>query len=321
MKDNKFVFALFLVMLLAWIFPGPGAPDSIIPLKTIGSIGISLIFFFYGLKLSPEKLRAGLGNVRLHLLVQLSTFLLFPIIVLPFYPLMKTESQQTLWLAMFFLAALPSTVSSSVVLTSLGKGNVPAAIFNASISGIIGIMVTPLWMGLFMHAKSGDFDFSQIYLKLFLEIILPVILGLLLQPRFHHLTLRFSRQLTLFDKSVILLIVYRSFAGSFHAGYFEGISWPDLFLLLVLVIALFFLIYGIILSLTKAFGLNREDRITALFCGSQKSLVHGSVFSNVLFAGMSIAGIMLLPLMIFHAFQIFVISVISGRVAKSAVED
>jgi solute carrier family 10 (sodium/bile acid cotransporter), member 7 len=155
MKDNKFVFALFLVMLLAWVFPGPGAPDSIIPLKTIGSIGISLIFFFYGLKLSPEKLRAGLGNFRLHLLVQLSTFLLFPLIVLPFYPLMKTEGQQTLWLAMFFLAALPSTVSSSVVLTSLAKGNVPAAIFNASISGIIGIMVTPLWMGLFHACKVG----------------------------------------------------------------------------------------------------------------------------------------------------------------------
>jgi solute carrier family 10 (sodium/bile acid cotransporter), member 7 len=316
MKDNKFVFALFLVMLLAWIFPGPGAPDSIIPLKTIGSIGISLIFFFYGLKLSPEKLRAGLGNFRLHLLVQLSTFLLFPLIVMVFYPLMKTESQQTLWLAMFFLAALPSTVSSSVVLTSLGKGNVPAAIFNASISGIIGIMVTPLWMGLFMHAKSGDFDFSQIYLKLFLEIILPVILGLLLRPKFHHFTNRFSPQLTLFDKSVILLIVYRSFAASFHAGYFEGISWPDLFLLMAIVIGLFFLIYGIIFLLTRAFGFNREDRITALFCGSQKSLVHGSVFSNVLFAGMSIGGIMLLPLMIFHAFQIFVISVISSRYAR-----
>ncbi len=316
MKDNKFVFALFLVMLLAWIFPGPGAPDSIIPLKTIGSIGISLIFFFYGLKLSPEKLRAGLSNFRLHLLVQLSTFLLFPLIVLPFFPLMKTESQQTLWLALFFLAALPSTVSSSVVLTSLAKGNVPSAIFNASISGIIGIMVTPLWMGLFIHAKSGDFDFSQIYFKLFLEIILPVIIGLLLRPWLHQFTIRFSRQLTLFDKLVILLIVYRSFAASFHAGYFEGISWPDLLILLALVIGLFFLVYGIILSLTRALGFNREDRITALFCGSQKSLVHGSVFSNVLFANMSVAGIMLLPLMIFHAFQIFAISVISSRYAK-----
>jgi solute carrier family 10 (sodium/bile acid cotransporter), member 7 len=167
-----------------------------------------------------------------------------------------------------------------------------------------------------MHAKSGEFDFSQIYLKLFLEIILPVIIGLLLRTWLHQFTIRFSRQLTLFDKSVILLIVYRSFAASFHAGYFEGISWPDLLILIALVIGLFFLVYGIILSLTRAFGFNREDRITALFCGSQKSLVHGSVFSNVLFAGMSIAGIMLLPLMIFHAFQIFIISVISSRYAS-----
>ncbi|GAL78303.1 sodium/bile acid symporter family [Algibacter lectus] len=48
-----------------------------------------------------------------------------------------------------FLAALPSTVSSSVVMVSMAKGNIPAAIFNASISGIIGVALTPLWMGAF----------------------------------------------------------------------------------------------------------------------------------------------------------------------------
>ncbi len=316
MKDYKFVFALFLVMLLAWLFPGPGSPDSVIPMKTIGSIGISLIFFFYGLKLSREKIRIGLRNFRLHLLVQLSTFLLFPIIVMLFFPLLQNDYQHTLWLAVFFLAALPSTVSSSVVMVSLAKGNVPAAIFNASLSGIIGIAITPIWMGLFMQAQEADFDFSQIYLRLLLEIILPVALGLLLQPRWHAFATKYSRQLAMFDKSVILLIVYKSFAESFYAGLFEGIGWYDLCLLTALVIILFFVVYGMIFFISTWIGFNREDRITAVFCGSKKSLVHGTVFSNVLFGNMATAGIMLLPLMIFHAFQILAVSVIATRYAR-----
>lgn len=320
MKDNKFIFFLLLVVLLAYLFPEPGAPESRIPLKTIGSIGISLIFFFYGLKLSREKIRSGLVNIRLHLLIQLSTFLLFPLIIMVFYPLMRNEYQHTLWLAVFFLAALPSTVSSSVVMVSLAKGNVPAAIFNASLSGIIGIAVTPLWMGLFMHSQQGDYDFTQIYLKLFLEIILPVTLGLLFQPRWHAFASKYSRQLTLFDKSVILLIVYKSFAESFNAGLFKDLGWGDLGLLTALVVILFFVVYGIIYFLATWLRFNREDRITAVFCGTKKSLVHGTVFSNVLFGNMAFAGIMLLPLMIFHAFQILTVSVIATRYAAQVEE-
>lgn len=316
MKDFKFIILLFLVVALAWFFPEPAAPNGLIPLKTIGRIGISLIFFFYGLKLSREKIRNGLRNYRLHVLVQLSTFLLFPLIVLIFFPFLRNEYQHTLWLAMFFLAAIPSTVSSSVVMVSLAKGNVPAAIFNASLSGIIGIAVTPLWMGLFIHAKPGGYDFSQIYVRLILEIILPVALGLLLQPKWHGWATRYSRQLTMFDKSVILLIVYQSFANSFNAGLFKGIGLTDLGLIFAMVVLLFFVVYFIIYGISTWLGFNREDRITALFCGTKKSLVHGTVFSNVMFANMSVAGIMLLPLMIFHAFQIFVISVFSSKYAQ-----
>ncbi len=40
---------------------------------------------------------------------------------------------------------------------------------------------------------------------------------------------------------------------------------------------------------------NKEDTTAAVFCGSKKSLVHGTVMSNVLFAGNPAIGIILLP--------------------------
>jgi len=317
MKIDKFVLAIILVVAVAWAFPQWGSENSKVPLDAIGSVGVSLIFFFYGLKLSPDKIRSGLRNWRLHLLVQLSTFVLFPLIIIAFYPLAGAAHYE-LWLAFLFLAALPSTVSSSVVMVSIAKGNLPAAIFNASISGLIGIAVTPLWMGLFLQNMATGFDLGHIYLKLLIEILLPVVLGIVLQRYLHDYTVRFNRYLTLFDKSVILLIIYKSFAESFEKKIFSTVSWADLLLIAFAVTALFFMVYFLTGWLARYMKFNRGDQITAQFCGTKKSLVHGTVFSKVLFPASMPMGIILLPLMLFHALQIFIISIIAGQLSRKS---
>ena len=309
-KLDRFVALLISMILLAYWLPGL---EKIIPLEQISKIGISGIFFFYGLKLSPEKMKQGISNWRLHLIVQLSTFLLFPILVLLVLPFIQHEEHFTLWLAVFFLAALPSTVSSSVVMVSIARGNIPGAIFNASISGLIGILITPLWIGIFLEARVGSFDLGQTLLELIIKILLPVILGLILHRFWGQFAERNKQYLTMFDKTIILIIVYKSFSNSFSSGVFDGISHANLLVVSAGVIALFFIIFLMIRFITRKWGFSREDEITALFCGSKKSLVHGTVFSSVLFAGMSSAGIFLVPIMIYHAFQLFYISIVAQR--------
>ncbi len=312
-KIDGFVLSVIGVIGLAYLFPQWGTLESKIPIDTISSIGISLIFFFYGLKLSPAKLKAGLTNYRLHFLVQASTFMIFPILVLAFRPLIQNEEQEIIWLAFFFLAALPSTVSSSVVMVSIAKGNIPAAIFNASISGIIGVALTPLWMGLFVHNANSDFDFTDIYMDLIVQIILPVVIGVLLQRFFGEMAQKYTKYLTLFDKSVILLIIYKSFARSFDGDIFGSVSIWDLMLLFTGVLALFGILFFVTGFLAKKMGFNREDRITAQFCGTKKSLVHGTVFSKIIFGNVPTIGIILLPLMLFHAIQLLIISMIASK--------
>lgn len=315
-KLDKFVLAILVAIVVAYFFPQWGIATSPIPLDTISAVGIALIFFLYGLKLSPQKLKAGLGNYKLHLLVQACTFLVFPLVVLLFRPLVQNAEHELLWLSFFFLAALPSTVSSSVVMVSIAKGNIPAAIFNASISGIIGIVITPLWMGLFIDDMQTDFDFTEIYIKLVLQILAPVILGLLLQRFWGGFIQKHTKKLTLFDKSIILLIIYKSFATSFTDGVFSGVSLFDLAILVVGVLFLFVLVYMLTGRIATALGFSIEDRITAQFCGTKKSLVHGTVFSKIIFGGMPGLGLVLLPLMLFHASQIMIISAIASRFAN-----
>lgn len=307
--------AIIAVIAIAYFFPEFGGEGSEFPLDLIGSIGISLIFFFYGLKLSGKQIITGLKNWRLHMLIQLSTFLIFPLIVIIFFPFIQQGSQEEIWLSFLFLAALPSTVSSSVVMVSMAKGNIPAAIFNASISGLIGIVITPLWIGIFLKEAGTDYDLGDIYLRLLIEILSPVILGLLLQKYWSRYALKYSKQLSLFDKSIILLIIYKSFAESFEEGLFTMVGVLDLAFIGVVTCLLFFSVYYITGYLSRILKFNKEDQITAQFCGTKKSLVHGTVFSKVLFPESVSAGLILLPLMIFHAFQILIISVIASRLA------
>lgn len=316
LKIDNFILAIISVIIIAYFFPQWGSKTSSIPLDQIASIGVSLIFFFYGLKLSSEKLKNGLKNWKLHVVVQLSTFLIFPLLVLLFYPLITTEENHNLWLSFFFLAALPSTVSSSVVMVSMAKGNIPAAIFNASISGLIGIAITPLWMGLFLTQETTDFSLVTIYIKLFTEILIPVVIGFALQKYLGKYVQKYQQQLANFDKSIILLIIYKSFAQSFEENVFSSVQVKDLLIITLAVTLLFYIMYYLTGFLAKTLKFNQEDTITAQFCGTKKSLVHGTVFSKILFPAAYPVGLILLPLMLFHALQLFIISIIASKLAK-----
>jgi solute carrier family 10 (sodium/bile acid cotransporter), member 7 len=311
-KVDTFVLAMIAAIMVAWLFPGVNQRL----LGVVSSIGVSLIFFFYGLRLHPQRIISGLRNWKLHVAVQMSTFLLFPLVVIVFYPFIHTEQGYTLWLSFLFLAALPSTVSSSVVMVSIARGNIPGAIFNASISGLIGIVVTPLWMGIFLQRGEGDFNLAEVYLKLITEILLPLVAGLLLHKYLGDYALKHTRKLTTFDRAIILLIIYKSFSVSFQERIFHSIEIPTLLLIFLLTIVLFVIVYFITGYISKKAGFSMEDQITTQFCGTKKSLVHGTVFSKILFPQAFPLGIILLPLMIFHTLQILCISIIATRLEK-----
>ena len=101
--------------------------------------GVALIFFLHGLMLSFTALRAGALNWRLHLLVQSCTFLLFPLLGLALNAALSGQISFELALGLFFLCALPSTVSSSVAMTAAAHGNVAGAVFNATLSSLLGV--------------------------------------------------------------------------------------------------------------------------------------------------------------------------------------
>lgn len=305
------------MVVLGKIFPQAGIYHGSVDLGLVSDIGVSLIFLFYGIKLSPEKLRSDLSNWQLHIVIQVATFIIFPLAVLLAMHIFATPATQLLWLGAFFMAALPSTVSSSVVMVSIAKGNIPAAIFNASTSALIGVFITPLWMGLVLSSTNGQMgDLSGVVIKLIVQVLLPVSIGMVLNRRFGEWAGRHSKGLKNFDQSVILLIVYTSFSESFSKNLFDQLSWASLIALAAGLLVIFYVMYGLISATSKALSFNREDRITALFCGSKKSLVHGTVMSSIIFSGVGNLGIILLPIMMYHAMQLIMVSFIAQKMSE-----
>ena len=314
---DGFVVAVVIAIFLAWLVPGTGAKEGPLTLRTAAHYGISVVFFFYGVGLSRAKFVANMGNFRLHVLIQLTTFLVFPLIGLGLYSLFASDADRDLWLGVFFLTALPSTVSTSVVMVSLARGNLPAAIFNASLSSVLGILITPIWMSLFLATSNGDFNLLGSMIDLTFVVILPIGLGMLFNPtKFGHWIAKKRRLVNYFDQSVVLLIVHTSFCDSFAHQVFADCTFAKLAALCAFLLLLFFTMYGLILLACRMLKFNREDSITALFCGSKKSLMHGVTMSKVLFRGNAAVGMIVLPLMLYHALQLIIAGVIARSIQK-----
>lgn len=318
---DGFVLAIIAMVIAAYYIPGPGIAEQPVSLEELAGYGVSLIFFFYGLKLDFTALKAGLRNYRLHLVVQIATFILFPLIAVGIRPLFHGADLLVIWSGICYLCALPSTVSSSVVMVSIARGNMPAAIFNASISSFIGLLATPLWVRMLMSGNDAVFDTWGIAYKLILQVLLPVALGIACNKKLGWYAVKHKSRLRLFDQSIILVIIYTSFSKSFSQGIFGNVSVTMLTILGVGMLALFALVMFFIKQCCRWLGFNHADTITAMFCGSKKSLVHGTVMSRILFGSTAAMGILLLPLMLYHALQIIAASILAQRYGQRDTAD
>ena len=316
-KQNIFLLLLILMVVAGKVIPYQDSYNQIFNLEAFIDWGIAGIFLLYGLKLNLKEVVKDVSNWKLHLLVQTGTFVLFPLLVLVFYPFFRDTIYFQSWLSVYFLACLPSTVSSSVVMVSIAKGNVTSAIFNASISGLIGILLTPLLMGFFLQAHHSEGNQAEIIQQLLLKVLLPIILGILLNPIFKNIIQKYSKIISEFDRLIILLIVYESFSKAFIENVFASVPSLVFVVIAVSVVILFFVVYAILQWISCKLGFSREDAITTTFCGSKKSLVHGSLFVMILGIPEEQKVLFLLPVMIYHSFQLFYVSWLASKISKT----
>lgn len=306
LRIDGFLLGLAAAIALAALTPALG---SALAALHVNKAAVALIFALHGLSLPAEALREGTRELRLHALVQASTFLLFPALGW----LAALALPDGLRAGVLFLAALPSTVSSSVALTAVARGNVAAAIFNASLSSLLGTVLTPLWVRLLLGADGASLPLGQVIADLALFLLVPFALGQALRPWLKEQAARHKAAISRVDRGSILLLVYTSLCESIHAGVFQ--RHGALAVLGALAVAAALL--GVVLALTalaaRAAGFARAERITAVFCGSKKTLAAGVPMAQLIFGAGPFAGLVILPLMAYHTLQLVVCSSLAAR--------
>ncbi|MBL9202675.1 MAG: bile acid:sodium symporter [Opitutaceae bacterium] len=317
LRPDWFLWAVFGAAGLAALAPGIGAAGGPLHSEIVTKAGVMIAFYVYGLTLSFAALKGGALNWRLHLAVQAATFGLFPLIAFVALSVAGERLSPDLALGFVYLCALPSTISSAVALTAVARGNVAGAVFNATLSSLLGVVLTPLWLHALGGVAGGQGDLGRAILDIARLLVLPMVLGQACRPFLADWAARHRAKLQLTDRLLILFLVYATFCDSFVGGVWRGKGWELLIGVTLGSAVLFAIVSAVMAWVARVLGFGHGDAMALMFCGTQKSLAQGVTMSRVLLAAHPAAGLVLLPLMIYHALQLLVGGVLAPHWSRS----
>lgn len=312
LRPDGYILLILGMVVLASVLPAQGQARPVLDIAV--SLGIGIVFFLHGARLSRQAVIAGATQWRLHALILASTFVLFPALTLGASALPPWILPASLAPGLIFLGCLPSTIQSSIGFTAIARGNVAATVAAATASNLVGIFLTPVLAGILLHRSGGGAPLEGIQ-SIVLQLLLPFLAGHLLRPWIGDFVGKHAKTLSRLDRGSILLVVYSAFSDAVTGGLWSQLGALDLIRLTLICTALLALVLGLTLAAARAVRLSTPDEISLVFCGSKKSLASGVPMAGVLFPGDAL-GLILLPVMIFHQIQLMVVAVIAQRYSE-----
>jgi len=304
---------ILVALVLGLLVPVPGGVAA--GLDTVRTAAIVLLFFLYGARMPTREVVDGLRRFRLQGSMLAATYVLFPVLGLAVQLLPDAVLAPDLRRGLLYLSVLPSTVQSSVVLTSVARGNVAGAITGATISNVLGVLLTPLLVAGLLGATGAGLEGGAVT-GILLQLLLPFVAGQCVQP-WIGAWLRAHGGLTrVTDRAAILLVVFTSVNEAHSAGAWDHLTVGALALLLVVCGVLLAAMLVLTWRGGALLGLDRADRVALLMCGSKKSAATGLPMAAVLFAP-AVAASVALPVIAFHQLQIVVCAVLARRLART----
>jgi solute carrier family 10 (sodium/bile acid cotransporter), member 7 len=277
------------------------------------------LFSLVGLTLPTESILRDLRDWRLHAYLQLCIFvaspLLFALAALPFRGAMDGMVQ----VGFYALGCLPTTVTSCIVFTQTSEGNVVGSTFNAALSNVAGVFLSPLILSLFLQGSGRSLppeEIARIIKNLALTMAAPIAAGQLARIWLRSFAVRHKSGLGAAMNCLMLVVVFLALFGAASNETFvsalAGMIMP--FLVLAAANVLMTALYW---AGGRAIGLSAESRISVLFVAPQKTLAMGAPLLATYFAGSpQVLGIALLPLLFYHPWQLIVASVVRSLLGR-----
>ena len=218
---------------------------------------------------------------------------------------------------MVICSCLAMSVNMVLVLTAKSGGDEAAAIFNAAFGNLVGVFLSPsLILGYL--GVSSDVNLWDVFYKLALRVLLPVIVGQLLQryapiaafAKGHKFLLKQGQQY------LLIFIIYTVFCATFS----DEDSILTLGEVFVAISVQFCLMCTFMVISWGTFKFLYPDeptlRVMALFGSTHKSIATGIPLIKSMYDKDPLIAVYTLPILIWHPMQLVVGSFFSPRLEK-----
>ncbi len=222
--------------------------------------------------------------------------------------------------------SVPCTLASASVWTRKARGNDAVSLLATILTNALCFLFTPFWLNL-TTAQAVQLDPHEMMLRLLQAVLLPTFLGQLcrLVPKLRQWATAYKTPISVVAQCLVLSLV---FMASWNAGTFlhQHAAVPSLQAVLIVWASVVLVhLVGVAVALVGAvwFGFDRFDWPAVVFAGSQKTLPIGAYLAtdprffgnpNLLGPGVG-APFVIFPMLLYHASQLFVDTVLADYMA------
>lgn len=189
LKDQWFLLALGCLVLIASQVQVP-APQQNIKETVVTYLCVAVIFFVTGCTLPTRVLMQNYSRWKIHLFVQIQSFLMTSAVVYGVVSLCATNRNfmdPGLLVGMIFTGCVPTTISSNIVMTRQAHGNTALTVVQSTLGNLLGPFLSPLLLQLYTASnewysdvlpKSDEGGYGEIYKRVFKQLGLSLFLPL-----------------------------------------------------------------------------------------------------------------------------------------------
>lgn len=289
----------------------------------MGNVNVALIFLLSGLKLKTDDVFKAVRSWREMLFSCISILFITPLLGMALINISFDTPELAYGFAIF--CTMPTTLSSGVILTGQGKGNIALALLLTVSTNLLGIITLPFMLvAVFSTAAdvSVSIDAGKLLVKLLLYILLPLTTGKIIRhtvpcvPRFCTL---FKIRLKLLSSFLLIMIPWMSVSKS--AEQMKSLTAAEILACFGLGIAIHLIYLGYTYGITRAARIPIRERVAVVILVSQKTLPVALTVIGFLPESLGVAGIIALPCIISHFCQIVMDGYVAAKFAAMIPDD
>jgi len=303
----------FLLALLTLLVAGMGWPGDIRPLIAWLRTDwlVAIVTFTMALTLETSAIRNSLQRPSAALLGAAMNAGACP----PLGWLVSRLLPPELAVGVIVATVVPCTLATAAVWTRRAGGNDAVSFLVTMITSLACFFVVPGWLWLLSGVRA-NVDYLAIVTGLVLHVVVPILLGQLLRqwrPLGSWATLHKMSLSLLAQIGVLAMVLVGAVRSGKTLAAVDGraiLTVANLTYMIAAVAVVHVSVLLLGLRTSRALGVVWPDSIAVAFAGSQKTLMVGA------YVALAVGPLAILPMVAYHAVQLFVDTLIADRWAK-----